>query len=258
MNRIVMYYSHTHENDTRLVYSFDETQSHLDMRYTDEDPDYGTDLLEWNAEPVESLHDMATSYLKELTEYLDATSDGIRRPGEASRELEMVFGEFSNSTLYAIENALQTIVGEQDSVISIDGNLLQIMTAKEAARYIKDTFAERADVYFELGVDMNGGADRKNIHRYANHGGNIEWFGCKLIPNDDKLFDGYGFETDYLFAVGHWGGGNLTTVVYTSDEYRNLKEQSENGLCSAICMSLDIRREEKIIVETVEINKEGK
>ena len=256
-NVITMYYSHNRENDTRLVYSFDEHESHLDMYYTDEDEDYGTDHLEWNAEPVESLHDMATSYLEELTEYLDDTHDGIRRPGEASRELEMVFGEYSNSTLYAIENALRTIVGEQDTVVSDDGNLMQIMTAKEAAKYIKDIFANRWDVRFDLGVDMDG-VNVKKIQRYASHAGNIEWYGCRMIPNDENLFDGYGFDTDYLFVVGHWGGGNIATAVYTSDSYQHLREQDEGRLCDAICQSLDVMHNTKIIVEMIEKKEEEK
>ena len=114
MNTITIYYSHDYADDTKIVYSFDEHGSHLEMSYTSEDPDYGTDTLEYNAEPAESLHDIATDYLEELTEYLDKTADGIRRPGEASRELELVFGDYSNSTLYAVENALRTITGQYE------------------------------------------------------------------------------------------------------------------------------------------------
>ena len=256
MNRIVMYYSHNMENDTRLVYSFDETQSHLDMSYTDEDPDYGTDHLEWNAEPVESLHEMATSYLEELTEYLDDTHDGIRRPGEASRELEMVFGEFSNSTLYAIENALRTIVGEQSEVLSADGNLLQVMTVREAAKIIKDTFAKKTNVHFDIGVDNDGNASRKKLQDYAQHAYRVTWFGCKLIRNDNNLFDDYGYGTDYLFVVGHYGGGNLATAYYTSDEYESIAEQSEDRLVEAMCESMDITPSTNIVLETVEHKEE--
>lgn len=118
MNRIVINFSHDRENDTRIQYSFDENGSHLEASFTSEDPDYGTDNLEFNSEPVESLNTMAKDWLEEISEYLDKTGDGIRRPGEASKELEMCYGEYSNSTLFAVEEALRMIVGEQKTAVT--------------------------------------------------------------------------------------------------------------------------------------------
>ena len=247
MNRIVITYSHSREDDTKIVYSYNEVGSHLDMSYTDEDPAYGTDKLEYNSTPVASLEQMAKDYMEKLKEYLDKTGDGLRRPGKASRELEIIFGEYSNSTLYAIENALGTIVGRRTEIISNDGNLMQIMTVEKAAQVIKDGLSGSHNVYFDLGV----GADEAHIDQYARYGGDLSWFGVKRIHNNKDLFGGDGYCRDFIFIVGHYGGGNIEVAMYVDDEYTGIDEQSPERLMDAICRSTGLSRKDKILVETI-------
>ena len=258
MNRVVINYSHNMDNDTQIVYSFDENGSHLDCSYTDQDPDYGTDKLEYNSEPMETLHTMASEYLAEISEYLDKTSDGIKRPGDAPRELEMVFGEYSNSALYAIENALRTIVGEPTEMLNKDGNLIQIVTVREAAKIIKDALANGWKDQYQFCLAFSG-FEEISAHKLADFADGyhaVLWYGVKRIWNDENLFDGSGFGTDLIMMVGKYGGGNITMAHYWSDEYTNLNEQDPERLIKAICESADATPDEKVLLETIEKKEE--
>lgn len=252
MNRIIINYSHDHENDTRIQYSYDAKESHLDAWFESEDPDCGTEHLEYNSRPVESLVKMATELREEIGEYLDRTDNGLKRNLCADDELEICFGGYNNATLYAIESALRIIEGGQTEAITDDGNLIQIMTVKEAARIIKDTYAERSNVWFDIGVSVGEDINYRKMDRYAKHLGDLGWFGVKRIPNDYTLFDGSGYATDHIFMVGHYGGGNIQMAYYVNDEYMSLKEQDESELVRAICDSADVKPHEKILMETIE------
>lgn len=105
--------SFDYENDTVVRYWEDDEGSHMTASFTSEDPDYGTDTLEYNAYEAEPLITMAKSWLEELAEYLNKTHDGRFRPGDAPDELELVFGDYSNSTLFAIESILLNITKEE-------------------------------------------------------------------------------------------------------------------------------------------------
>lgn len=254
MNSVVIYYSHDHSDDTKIVYSINEDGSHLDMYHTHDDPDYGTSHLEWNSEPGESLHDMAKSCLEELSEYLDKTDSGIHRPGDASDELEMVFGEHCNSTLYAIENALGTIVGEPDEMRNRKGTLIRIVSIRQAAKIIKDTLqsCNKGQYDFRIGLNWDGVFNR--LSWYANHPYDFQWYGVKRIWNDEDLFDESSYMTDLIIMCGYIGGGNINVAYYTADESVGLKEQDEYRLINALCLTLDAKPDEKIFLEQYEHN----
>ena len=193
MNRIEINYSHDHENDTKIIYSFDEKGSHLVATFTSEDPDYGTDALELNAEPAESLDEMANCWLEEISEYLDKTDDGIHRPGEAGQELEMCYGEYSNTTLFAVENALRVIVGKHAD------RTKHYMTIEEASRMVaKALLNDRTKTFAFCESDSEEAKGDPYAHR--DEGG---WHGIKRV---DGFFDND--KEEFIVAVGHYGGGH--------------------------------------------------
>lgn len=135
MNSIKMIFSHDYKNDTEIFYSVnaDMNTSHLEAVFTSEDPDFGEESLEFNASPIESFRDMVHEWHIEISEYLDDTCDGLKRPGHADEKLHFVYGDYSNSTLYAVENALLIIDGEAKpdregaakEILNNDGNAIR-------------------------------------------------------------------------------------------------------------------------------------
>lgn len=200
MNKITITYTHDYENDTVIAYWVDDGGSHMTASFTSEDPNYGTDTLEYNAKPVEPIAKMAQDWLEEFTEYLDSTNDGINRPGEASDELEKVYGEYSNSTLYAIENALRSVTNpafqhERKKPIG-----KYYMTIAEAAKMVASALTKDRDMKFAFCE-----SDREEAEGDpADHEDNGGWHGIKRI---DGFFDNE--PEEFIVAVGHYGGGNV-------------------------------------------------
>ena len=333
--KITIKYSHDHTNDTKIVYFKTKYGSHMECSFTSEDPDYGTETIEYNSEPIISFYAMAKDQLREIEEYLDATENGIKRDGNAPNS--EVYDDYINTTLYAVENALRSVVGngmEQDygrygervmancelrdrtnirtgnfmtipkgtvgsvlkinnrkawkeshvdvylvrwntiidfqtgdpietweSTLSLDGmpdevynssgNLIQILTVEEAAKAIKNTVAENINVEFSMGTGLDG----RNVEDFVDDDDDMYWYGVKLIPNDSKLFDSCGFYHDYIFMVGYFGGGNVS-MAYFCNEFMSLKEWDGEELIEAMCKTLDMKRDEQILLET--IKKEDK
>ena len=83
----------------------------LNCSFTSEDEDYGTDTIHSSpATPPKPREQMAYEMAQEIAAYLDATGDGTYRKNGAPYEKQ--YGDFSNSTLYAIEKALNELAGD--------------------------------------------------------------------------------------------------------------------------------------------------
>ena len=250
MEKITKTFTHDHENDTTIEYFNTGLYSGLNCSFTSEDPAYGTDTLHYNSEPAEIMEDLAYDMLQEITEFMD-WRDGSS--AEVSDELKLVYDEYSNSTLIAIEKALRAITKDYSPVTrNSAGNLVQLMTVKEAAKAIRDRFAKSWDVRFDFGVGVAG----RTLRQVLDHD-DLYQFCVKLLRNDKNLFDGEGgFETDYIFMVGMWGGGNVQMAYFCSDDYINIMEWDCDELIDAMCKSADITSDEVILLETIELKEE--
>lgn len=229
MNKITITYTHDYENDTVVTYWSNNKESHMTASYTSEDPDCGTDSLEYNASPAEPLAEMARDWLEEFTEYLDSTNDGINRPGNASKELEMVYGDYSNSTLYAIENALRTIVGLKPETPRFRGKYMTIADASKmvASELVKDR--HKAFAFCEA---------MENDGEEPDHGG---WHGIKRI---DGFFDND--PEEFIVAVGYYGGGNLSIGYVDVD---GMFEEYVKAVRRAICDATGFDADNMIYIE---------
>ncbi len=65
------YHTHDYTDDTVIEFRITGDRSELELSYTSEDPDYGTETLVYGAEPAETFEDLARELLKELTAYID-------------------------------------------------------------------------------------------------------------------------------------------------------------------------------------------
>lgn len=105
-------HSFDHDNDTELEFTTEGNTSTIIMRFTSEDPDYGTDEIVYNSEPASSFHGLAYDLLSEITDFLDATGDGIYRTDDAIESViaGRYWDDYSNSTLYAFEQLLHNLL----------------------------------------------------------------------------------------------------------------------------------------------------
>lgn len=253
MEKITKTFTHDYENDTTIEYFNTGKYAGLTCSYTSEDPAYGTDTLHYNSEPADTMEALAYEMREEIRQYLDMTDNGIHRGKVKGTELDRVYGEYINSTLYAIENALTKTAKDYKPgpVKDEDGNIYKILTIEEAAKAIKETIIEDTNVRFDIAT----GISNHDPKYYVENPGYLYWYGVKLIPNDENLFDGDGFCRDYIFMVGYFGGGNIS-MAYFNNESESLKEWDAEGLVEAICKSTDMKRTDKILLET--IKKEDK
>lgn len=199
MNKITINYSFDHENDTIITYWEDGNASHMTASFTSEDLDYGTDSLEYNSSPVEQFSVMAQDWLNEIMEYLDSTNDGINRPGDASDGLEILYGEFSNSTLYAWEGALMTVT-DPTSTHKRKLPAKYYMTIEDAAKMVASAFIKDRDKRFAF-CESDAEEAKGDPADHKDNGG---WHGIRRV---DGFFDNE--PDEFIVAVGHFGGGNV-------------------------------------------------
>lgn len=110
MVKITKYFTHCYDYDTTIEYVNTGLYSMLNCSFTSEDPDYGTDTLHWTSSKPVHIAQIAYEMKNRLSRYLNRTNDGTYRKADDSDNY--LFGDYSNSTLYAIEKALNEIVEE--------------------------------------------------------------------------------------------------------------------------------------------------
>lgn len=137
-------FSHDYPGDTQLTYSREGKQVHLLFSFQSEDPDMGTEEMEYNSDGGESLHDLLSDAHEELTSYLDRqdTSSFYKQQGDLPRDgihsQDDYFGEFSRTALYAFESAMQQVEQEKPSVSAELRRLAQITTSRKPKHIEKD------------------------------------------------------------------------------------------------------------------------
>ena len=129
-----------------------------------------------------------------------------------------MFGDYSNSTLYAIEKALAEISdGYRPSK--------WYATIRDASFLMAKRFLEKCDVTFAFCESdrMEASGDPE---KHVDAGG---WHGVKRIPG---FFDNE--PNEFIVAVGHYGGGN---VGFGYADYSATDELSEiaRAIRKAIC-----------------------
>jgi len=221
MEKTTRHFKFDYENDTTIEYVKTGLYSALNCSYTSEDPDYGTDTLHFTAEPAVSMAQMAYEMCGQLTRYLNKMDSGNYR--DVTEEERRVFGDYSNSTLYAIEKALHAI-GEEYRATKWFG-CLEDVCREVAKRIIKDgnkvfSFCETSEF------------DWDNYSAEEYEGIASEWFGIKRI---DPVFDND--KNEYIVAIGYWGGGIVKTA-YVETDWRCV-EENINDLARQMCNAIE-------------------
>lgn len=122
--KIILTYSHDYPDDTHLTYIREGKQAHLLLSFQSEDPDMGTEEMEYNSDGGESFHELLSDARAELTSFLDRqdTSSFFDQQGELPPDgihsQDDYFGEFSRTSLYAFESAMQQAEHEKTSVLA--------------------------------------------------------------------------------------------------------------------------------------------
>ena len=122
--KITMSFTHDYPDDTHLTYIREGKQVHLLLSFQSEDPDMGTEEMEYNSDGGESLSELLSDARAELTSFLDRqdTSSFYEQQGEhpldGIHNQDDYFGEFSRTSLYAFEAAMQQAEQEKTSVVA--------------------------------------------------------------------------------------------------------------------------------------------
>lgn len=237
MEKITKYFKYCYENDTTIEYVKTGLYSMLNCSFTSEDPDYGTDTLHYTAEPAVSMEQMAYEMGREITDFCNKQDAGeYRRITDKERR---IYGDYSNSTLYAIENALHEIAeGYRPNE--------WYATIADASFMMAKRFLENSDVTFSF-CESDREEAKGNPAEHEDTGG---WHGVKRIPG---FFDNE--PNEFIVAVGLYGGGD---VGFGYADYGATDELSEisRAIRKAICEATGWDADNMIYVEEEE--KEGK
>lgn len=217
MKRSVEFFAHDYDFDTAIEYVNTGMYSMLNCSFTSEDPDYGTDTIHSDpANPPKPREQMAYEMAQEIAAYMDATEDGTYRKNGAPYEKQ--YGDFSNSTLYAIEKALKELAGDYKP----DPKEWHV-TITDAGKIIADRMLSGKCKRFAL-CDVD------------------DWYGVKRI---DGFFDNS--PRELIVAVGYWGGGNCT-FAYVDEENTDTSEPAY-AIAQAISESTGLDLDHVIFVE---------
>lgn len=239
MNRTVEYFSHDYDADTAIEYVNTGMYSMLNCSFTCEDPDYGTDTLHSDsANPPKPREQMAYEMAQEIKEYLDATEDGTHRICNAPYTSR--YGEYSNSTLYAIEKALKDLAGDYNPI-----QTKWFMTIRNAGKMIAEKFLSGETKCFSYCESNQDEMNENTPDKYQGEG----WYGIKRIPG---FFDNS--QDEFIIAAGYYGGGNCAFgYVYWGDIDT---DEPANAVANAICESTGRTLDDIIFVEIEEDDKD--
>ena len=238
MKRSVEFFAHDYDFDTAIEYVNTGVYSMLNCSFTSEDEDYGTDTIHSSpANPPKPREQMAYEMAQEIGEYLDATDDGVYRKNGVPYEKQ--YGDFSNSTLYAIEKALKALAGDYKP-----NPPAWYTTITGAGKIIADRMLSGECRKFAL-CDVDDDVIANYSASYfasMGEGSGEGWHGVKRI---DGFFDNS--PNELIVAVGYWGGGNCT-FAYVDEENTDTSEPA-NAIAQAISESTGLDLDHVIFVE---------
>lgn len=218
MEKITKYFDHDYENDTTIEYVNTGLYSMLNCSYTSEDPDYGTDTLHWTSSKPVRMAQIAYEMKTRLTRYLNKMDRGDYCDVDDSDRF--MFGDYSNSTLYAIEKALDEISNDYRPN-------KWYATIADASYLMAKRFLENSDVTFAFCESDSLEAKEDP----AEHGDDGGWHGVKRIPG---FFDNE--PNEFIVAVGHYGGGNVGfgyADYGATDELSEISYAIRKAICEA-------------------------
>lgn len=238
MKRSVEFFAHDYDADTAIEYVNTGMYSMLNCSFTSEDPNYGTDTIHSHlANPPKPREQMAYEMAQEIAEYLDATEDGTHRIYNAP--YASCYGEYSNSTLYAIEKALKELAGDYKP-----NPTAWYATIKDAGKIIADRMLSGKCKQFAL-CDVDDDVIANYSAAYfesMDDGFGNGWYGVKRI---EGFFDNS--PRELIVAVGYWGGGNCT-MAYADEESTDTSWPAE-AIAQAISESTGLDLDHVIFVE---------
>lgn len=239
MEKITKYFSFDYKNDTTIEWVSTGNYSMLNCSFTSEDEDYGTDTIHYGvgSKSVKPIEQMAYEMLGGLTPYLNKMDRGDYR--DISDDVRKTYGDYSLSTLYAIEKALKSLADEYRAKCWF--GCLEDTCREIAKRIIKD--GERK---FSFCTSNQEEWDSFSPEEYEQMG--AEWYGIKRL---DPVFDEASYE--YIVAIGYYGGGCFTSA-YSYDDGLNV-EYAINDLAREICkaiMRITDLKEQSIVFATEE------
>lgn len=106
---VVTHYSHDYPDDTTLTYVKEGDNARMFAAFTSEDPDCGTEELEYGGIAGETREELIKDWLAEISDYLDRHEVGepaIPDEHDGIYDLDDYYGEFTRTALYAVEAAL--------------------------------------------------------------------------------------------------------------------------------------------------------
>ena len=254
MEKTTKYFKCDYENDTTVEYVNTGMYSMLNISFTSEDPDYGTDTLHYSAHPAQSMEKMAYEMMHEVSDYLDWKDDHNCQSG-ISGVLRKKYEDYSMSTMIAVERALTEIAKDYiPSGRNKKGNPIQVVTVSKAAEIIKTAMQNGENVRFDFGVEI-GSLDlsRCDISECATDP-ELSWYGIERIENDGRLFGGSTYNPEIILLCGYYGGGNVT-MAYFDSSYEEIQNQSAEPLVKAICESAECKPDDRILLETIDKSK---
>ena len=244
MKKIEMYATYCYEDDTKLTFSMTGNRAEIELSFTSEDEDYGTETLVYTGDADKTLMSLCEEQLAELTTFLDETCDGTWRPDSIVQNYKHL-DDLNNSSLIAFERMLQTIVSgsslrRSSSGKNKYGHEYMIDRIGAIAYTIRKKFmsGEVSAVYistdeYETGMDPDNGG---------------YWY---KIVKIDLPFDNNPDEIALL--MGYCGGGNVTFAYkYTDDDDSWLDEQ----ITEMIVTSTGESKDTKVYVEFIGKNDE--
>ena len=257
MEKFTEYFDNDYPMDTTIEYVNTGHYSMLNCSFTSEDEDAGTETIHSiSAVPPRSRERMAYEMCQKLTNYMDLCDQG--RYSEIDVGVRMEYDDYMTSTKIAVERALQKISENYDPVVrNKDGNEVMVLSVRDAAKVICERVAKNWNVRFDFACSTGFSYVDDDVNKAIKNADSFVNYGVRRIDNDHNLFDGNGgFDTDYIFLVGLYGGGNITMAYFCSDDRENISDWDCESLVTAMCESADVDPDENILLEIIE-PKEG-
>ena len=202
MKKFTGYFTHDYENDTTVEYVNAGSYTMLNCSFTSEDPDFGTETLNYKMLGDVPRERIAYRLLCQIESYLDFRAGKIYTDKPAA-----YYSEYSNSTLIAIENALRKISASYIST-------RWFMKVNDAAEMIAKALVEDRNKRFAYCMASEEEA-QGDPEDFKDDGG---WYGIRRIPG---FFDNE--EEEFIVAAGHFGGGGVgfgyADVSASGDDY---------------------------------------
>lgn len=244
MKKIEMFATYNYENDTMLTFSKTGNRAEIELAFTSEDEDYGTETLVCGGDAEETLMSLCKAQLDQLTTFLDETCDGTWRPDSIVQNYKHL-DDLNNSSLIAFERMLQEIIGcntprrisagknkhGHDFVIDTIGAVAPTIRKKFMSGEVSAVYISTDE--YETGMDPDDGG---------------YWY---KIVKIDLPFDNN--PDEIALMMGYCGGGNVTFAYkYTEDDDSWLDEQ----ITEMIVTSTGESKDTKVYAEFIGKNDE--